>query len=58
MVENKKTLYIAVAAAGVALGAAVLWYAWSGSKKTETIAEKLKAPKLTEVKKGDNGQLD
>ena len=58
MVENKKTLYMAVAAAGVVLGAAVLWYSWSGRKSSETVADKLQKAKLTEIKKSDNGQLD
>ena len=57
MVEDKKTLYIGLAAAGIALGAAVLWYNWS-APKPKSIADKLKEAKLTEVKKGDNGQLD
>ena len=60
MEENKKALYIGLAAAGVVLGGAVLYHYWkSGPTAPENdIADKLKKAKLTEVKKGEKGQLE
>ena len=59
MQENKKALYIGIAAAGVAVACAAIYYMSSKSKGGEqAISDKLSEAKLTEVKKGENGQLD
>ena len=59
MQENKKAVYLGLAAAGALLGGYVIYKYWQGSSNVEEdIGNKLKKAKLTEVKKGDNGQLD
>ena len=59
MQENKKAVYLGLAAAGALLGGYVIYKYWQGSGSgTPDIANKLQQAKLTEVKKGENGQLD
>ena len=58
MQENKKAIYLGLAAAGALLGGYVIYKYWQGGSSTPDIANKLQQAKLTEVKKGENGQLD
>ena len=60
MEENKKAIYLGLATAGVLLGGYVI-YKWATSapkEKVSDIADKLEKANLTEVKKGEKGQLD
>ena len=60
MSDDKKTLYIGIAAAGVLLSAAALWYSYreDGDKQATDMLKKLTEAELTDVKKKESGQLD
>ena len=58
MVENKKAMYIGLAAAGVVVGAAVIFKLWRGRNTELTIKEKLVEAKLDKIKKDNNDKLD
>ena len=58
MVENKKAMYIGLAAAGVVLSAAVIFKLWRGRNSEPTIKEKLVQAKLDKIKKDNNDKLD